>query len=351
MPHIFGAAPGDTSTEQDQTDHHDWRASADAAAKIPNPMYVSSTATTCAYNKTKWSHRCKKFWLTVGGLVFAVMAIVLPFVAVNVSILSGEMNNISVRLAEVERPVAAAGPPGPPGERGPRGPPGPVSTGPPGPPGPIGPPRLAAPCKRIEGFWDGNGICYKVFHTPLTFTEAAETCHRNGGTLAMPRNALANLLFSGGQCYNYWIGLHDQRLEGFFEWIDGTPLGTFTLWGSGQPDDRGHEDCVQFVHFPDRAEYFWNDLHCNRRLPFMCQVIPGGSQASLVSRQTPCLVQCVFLLYRNLTTGIMSGGQQPSQIGDTGGASPQQQDQTNWRSLADAAANIPNAMYVSRAGC
>ncbi|XP_078676415.1 uncharacterized protein LOC144913548 [Branchiostoma floridae x Branchiostoma belcheri] len=72
-------------------------------------------------------------------------------------------------------------------------------------------------------------------------------------------------------------------------------------------------------------------------------------RASLVSRQTPCLVQDVFLLYRNQTTGIMSGGQQPSQTGDTGGASPQQQGQTNWRSLADAAANIPNAMYVSRA--
>ncbi|KAI8509768.1 hypothetical protein Bbelb_121960 [Branchiostoma belcheri] len=45
----------------------------------------------------------------------------------------------------------------------------------------------------------------------------------------------------------------------------------------------------------------------------------------------------------------MSGGQQRSQTGDTGGATPQQQGQTNWRSIADAAANIPNAMYVSRA--
>ncbi|KAI8484507.1 hypothetical protein Bbelb_377780 [Branchiostoma belcheri] len=75
----------------------------------------------------------------------------------------------------------------------------------------------------------------------------------------------------------------------------------------------------------------------------------GVSQASIVSRQTPCLVQDVFLLYRNLTTGIMSGGQQQSQTGDTGGATPEQQDQTNWRSLAHAAATIPNALYVSRA--
>ncbi|XP_078666056.1 uncharacterized protein LOC144908385 [Branchiostoma floridae x Branchiostoma belcheri] len=45
----------------------------------------------------------------------------------------------------------------------------------------------------------------------------------------------------------------------------------------------------------------------------------------------------------------MLGGQQQSQTGDTGGATPKQQDQTDWRSLADTAANIPNTMYVSRA--
>ncbi|KAI8484492.1 hypothetical protein Bbelb_377630 [Branchiostoma belcheri] len=45
----------------------------------------------------------------------------------------------------------------------------------------------------------------------------------------------------------------------------------------------------------------------------------------------------------------MPGGQQQSQTGDTGGATPEQQDQTNWRSLAHAAATIPNALYVSRA--
>ncbi|XP_019641532.1 PREDICTED: uncharacterized protein LOC109483016 [Branchiostoma belcheri] len=45
----------------------------------------------------------------------------------------------------------------------------------------------------------------------------------------------------------------------------------------------------------------------------------------------------------------MPGGQQQTQTGDTGDATPMQQLQTDWRSLADAAANTPNAMYVSRA--
>eukprot|EP00058_Branchiostoma_floridae_P004774 XP_002590262.1 hypothetical protein BRAFLDRAFT_109336 [Branchiostoma floridae] len=44
----------------------------------------------------------------------------------------------------------------------------------------------------------------------------------------------------------------------------------------------------------------------------------------------------------------MSEGNQQSQA-NTGGTTPQQQRQTDWRSLADATANIPNPLYVSRA--
>ncbi|KAI8499209.1 hypothetical protein Bbelb_229730 [Branchiostoma belcheri] len=54
----------------------------------------------------------------------------------------------------------------------------------------------------------------------------------------------------------------------------------------------------------------------------------------------------------NLTSGTMKRGQQQPQTGDTDGATPTQQPQTDhdWQSVADAAANIPNNLYVSRAG-
>ncbi|KAI8509770.1 hypothetical protein Bbelb_121980 [Branchiostoma belcheri] len=190
----------------------------------------------------------------------------------------------------------------------------------------------------LPNFWNGNGICYKMFDTKLDFSAAAAKCRRHGGTLAMPRDAVANVVLSFRLGTNHWIGLHDRYWEGRFQWMDGTPLaGGYRMWKPNQPDNnKGMEDCVH-IH-----DGYWNDNPCSTRLPFICQVIP-------LSRQTPCLVQDVFLLYRNLTTGIMSGGQQQSQTGDTGGATPQQQGQTNWRSLADAAANIPNTMYVSRA--
>ncbi|XP_078678488.1 uncharacterized protein LOC144914480 [Branchiostoma floridae x Branchiostoma belcheri] len=44
-----------------------------------------------------------------------------------------------------------------------------------------------------------------------------------------------------------------------------------------------------------------------------------------------------------------AGRQQQPQTGTTGGATPTQSQQTDWRSLADAAANTPNPLYVSRA--
>eukprot|EP00058_Branchiostoma_floridae_P018073 XP_002603562.1 hypothetical protein BRAFLDRAFT_79095 [Branchiostoma floridae] len=44
------------------------------------------------------------------------------------------------------------------------------------------------------------------------------------------------------------------------------------------------------------------------------------------------------------------GERQQSQTGDTTGNARHQQSQDDWRALADAAANIPNALYASRAG-
>ncbi|XP_019619624.1 PREDICTED: uncharacterized protein LOC109466354 [Branchiostoma belcheri] len=45
----------------------------------------------------------------------------------------------------------------------------------------------------------------------------------------------------------------------------------------------------------------------------------------------------------------MSAGQQQSRTGRTGGATPTQRAQTDWTSVADAAASTPNPMYVTRA--
>ncbi|XP_066299250.1 C-type lectin domain family 19 member A-like [Branchiostoma lanceolatum] len=70
----------------------------------------------------------------------------------------------------------------------------------------------------------------------------------------------------------FWIGLHDRREEGTFEWVDGAPLGNFSAWGGGQPDD--HESAEDCVHYQLNVES-WNDAPCHHHMPFICQVVSG----------------------------------------------------------------------------
>ncbi|CAH1244087.1 COL6A5 [Branchiostoma lanceolatum] len=289
-----------------------------------------------ANNTPDWSRLCRRFWLPVGSMVVAIIAIVLPFVAVNMTVLSEEIHKLTVRVTEIERRrmgVPCSKVPREPISWGPLGKlflghpdlqlalglpgllglldllalglPGPLglrdllALGLPAPLGlldlqlalgllaPLGP--LDLPEKRDQllvdlpdlrekrglrgGYWNGNGICYKIFNSRLGFNQAVETCRRHGGTLAMPRDPMANLLLSWVLSDSHWIGLHDQHREGYFKWIDGTPLGSYNRWDSGNPDNAdGDEDCV---HFTDWKEHRWNDLQCNNRLRFICQVIPG----------------------------------------------------------------------------
>jgi len=87
-----------------------------------------------------------------------------------------------------------------------------------------------------------RGICYNAFETHETFRDAAAECGKDGGTLAMPRDAETNdflvSLFVSRVKGNLWFGLHDQREEGSFEWVDGSALGTYSSWYLGQPDNR-----------------------------------------------------------------------------------------------------------------
>ncbi|XP_078697492.1 perlucin-like protein [Branchiostoma floridae x Branchiostoma belcheri] len=211
--------------------------------------------------------------------------------------LRAQNTKIKHRIVELEGEKGLMGPPGPPGEKGPMGPsgpPGPVSGGPPGPPGPpglmgpIGPPghngtwmcpnvkSSAASCP--EGYTKFRETCYKAFNTLANFGDSALYCHVDGGTLAMPRDAatdafLISLKNSVNDKSTFWFGLHDRRIEGSFEWIDGTPLGSFSSWHPEEPNG-GYKD-----HQEDCADYWnadkWNDNDCNVPQRFLCQVAPG----------------------------------------------------------------------------
>ncbi|KAI8486976.1 hypothetical protein Bbelb_352360 [Branchiostoma belcheri] len=196
--------------------------------------------------KKKRSRRLRKtLWQTAGLLVSLVVIIILPYLAV------------SARPPGSPGQKGAMGPPGPPGEKGAigpagsgspglpvspgktgpigpachgvAGPPGPtgktVTPGPPGQPGssfcPTGPPEhsqtsrpksLNVSCPESYTQWKGS--CYKIFGTKEIFSNATKICRKDGGTLAMPKDADTNdflfRLYVQGETHHipqYWIAL------------------------------------------------------------------------------------------------------------------------------------------------
>ena len=62
-------------------------------------------------------------------------------------------------------------------------------------------------------------------------------------------------------------GLNDRNLEQGYNWADNTGVN-YVNWRAGEPNDRdGAENCVEMQTRSGQ----WNDLSCNRRLPFMCK--------------------------------------------------------------------------------
>ncbi|XP_066285938.1 pulmonary surfactant-associated protein D-like [Branchiostoma lanceolatum] len=186
----------------------------------------------------------------------------------------------------------SVGPPGPPGEKGATGPAGPRSVGPPGPPGekgssgppgPIGPRGLigtpgiqggsvcsgptgtiAASCP--DGYTKWREMCFKSFGRVQTFWHSAGTCRKDGGTLAMPRDADTNA-FLGSllhlQAVFFWFGLHYQHDKEGFEWVDGTALGVYSAWAPGHPSFH-HGECVAYDRESTNNDQ-WQMAACNYR--------------------------------------------------------------------------------------
>ncbi|XP_019626073.1 PREDICTED: C-type lectin domain family 4 member M-like [Branchiostoma belcheri] len=135
-----------------------------------------------------------------------------------------------------------------------------------------------------EGYTMWRGICYKAFNTSKTFSEAGAACRADGGTLAMPRDAetnafLISLYMSVRDEFFFWIGLHDRCEEGRFEWMDGSALGPYSSWGQGQPsNNQDQSDCVAYSGYLSPClKDKWYDAPCDAEYYYICQTVPAGT--------------------------------------------------------------------------
>ena len=72
-----------------------------------------------------------------------------------------------------------------------------------------------------------------------------------------------------GKDRSTWLGLNDLAKEGTFVWDSSGKTPSFTDWKSGEPNNKGDEDCVNlFIH--DFAK--WNDASCHSKYRFVCQL-------------------------------------------------------------------------------
>jgi hypothetical protein len=108
-----------------------------------------------------------------------------------------------------------------------------------------------------------NGHSYYRSTGSMTWTDARQACINMGGHLVTSTSlAENNFLFSLWP--DGWIGLTDEQTEGVWKWVTGEPY-SWSYWNSGEPNNAGNEDYIQFV-----GGGRWNDLP-NASLPYVLE--------------------------------------------------------------------------------
>jgi len=109
-----------------------------------------------------------------------------------------------------------------------------------------------------------NGHSYYRSTGFANWTTARQNCINMGGHLVTVTTAAENSFISG-LWPSGWIGLTDEITEGVWRWVTGEPY-SYTSWNSGEPNNSGNEDYIQFV-----GAGRWNDLNNLSSLPYVLE--------------------------------------------------------------------------------
>ncbi|XP_031593843.2 ladderlectin-like [Oreochromis aureus] len=123
----------------------------------------------------------------------------------------------------------------------------------------------SCPCDWTEY----NDQCYLYVSTPLAWGDAQKNCQSMSANLASVQSLeeyqlIQRLISSGGRT---WIGGSDGQKEGYWFWIDGTPL-KYTNWCQKEPNNMGgNEQCMEMNFSGDKC---MNDQNCQDQFPSVC---------------------------------------------------------------------------------
>jgi hypothetical protein len=121
------------------------------------------------------------------------------------------------------------------------------------------------------------GKSYKVFNQPLSWHEAQERCRAMGGHLAIVTNEresgfLLSLLRAQGLDAT-WLGATDERVEGQWMWVDGSPM-RYSNWDLAQRQPNNKMGSEHYLMILASRDGKWSDQpdHSDQYRPsFICQ--------------------------------------------------------------------------------
>ncbi|XP_053379079.1 macrophage mannose receptor 1-like isoform X2 [Mercenaria mercenaria] len=139
--------------------------------------------------------------------------------------------------------------------------------------------------------------CYELIsRTRVSWEHGENMCRNRGGHLAHINNAdeqgfVQYFMNRYSPQHAIWIGLHDTKVEGQFEWSSGNTV-SFTNWVPGHKSNfqSSHtEDCVAFIPYKNGQ---WDDIPCGNNLilfgdlgethPILCQYETMGGDFAII---------------------------------------------------------------------
>lgn len=124
----------------------------------------------------------------------------------------------------------------------------------------------AAPCVEGDAHVQlADGRCFAAFTAVAAIrTDAIAACAGYGMHLAYVKDqATEDAIAALVGTHVVAIGLDDKAVEGQFVWGDGTPLGPFSAWATGEPNNGNgqyEEDCAVFAG--TKVPPGWDDKPC-----------------------------------------------------------------------------------------